>query len=76
MNVGDKVTLSKDSEFYDATGEDEFNPFGVIGTVTKVAAEIPESSLNIMVDWGYYSKTPYQRRVMNAYNPEDLVVVE
>lgn len=75
MNVGDKVTLSKDSEFYDKTGEDEFNPFGVIGTVMTVNHEIPQDSLNIIVDWGYYSKTPYERRVSNSYNAEDLEIV-
>lgn len=73
MNVGDKVTLSKESQFYDATGEDVFNPFGVIGTVTEV---FPYYDMNIIVDWGYYSAHPYVERVKNSYNHEDLVVVE
>lgn len=67
MNVGDKVTLSKDSEF---------NPFGVIGTVMTVNHGIPHDSLNIIVDWGYYTELPYLERVTNSYNHEDLVVVE
>ena len=73
MNVGDKVTLSKESQFYDATGEDVFNPFGVIGTVTENLQF--NDGLTIIVDWGFYTEPPYVSRVTNSYNPEDLVVV-
>lgn len=76
FKIGDKVTLSVDSEFYDPDGGDEFNPFGVTGTVSEVVPYTEQCScLNIIVDWGFYSKTPYQRPVTNSYNPEDLEIV-
>ena len=44
LKIGDKVTLRQDSEFYDPNDEDEFNPFGVTGTVTQVISDTPKYS--------------------------------
>lgn len=75
MKVGDKVTLSVDSEFHDPDGEDEFNPFGIVGVVTDVDDDAPEGHLNINVDWGVYSSGPLGQPITNSYSIADLELV-
>lgn len=72
LKIGDKVTLSISSDFYDPSGEDEFNPFGVTGTVTEVARG---ETLEYLVDWSSISSGPLGQKIENSYNREDLVRV-
>jgi len=73
MQVGDKVTLKATSEFFDPTGEDEFNPFGAVGSVTGVMD--CEPALYIIVDWQCQSSGPFSGQCTNSYNPEDLELI-
>lgn len=73
FQLGDKVTLRKDSEFYDPTGEDEFNPFGKVGTITETERDGP--GLNLVVDWQCVSTGSWSQQVTNSYNDHDLDLV-
>lgn len=64
MKVGDKVTLSVNSEFYDSEGFDESNPYGISGEVGCVTGPAP---LTVDVDWS--------NGTFNSYRETDLELV-
>ena len=70
IKIGDKVMLSKESEFY-GDEEDYTNPMGCVGVVVHVRGNI-SWNLPVIVDWGIEVDG---QRVENSYAQNDLVVV-
>ena len=79
MKVGDTVTLSKSSMFYDPTGEDEYNPFGVKGVVYLVDRDI-DPVFPFYVEWGRHvdmsGAGEVRPPIQNSYRLTDLILVE